>query len=74
MNSTLYYLFSFCFTILAPNVLLEGKWDSSVSYSDGLRAGRPLFGSRQGHDFSILHSVRTESGAQPAFCRVGTGD
>jgi hypothetical protein len=40
---------------------------------EGLRAGRPGFGSRQSQDFSLLHSVQTGSGAYPAFYSMGTG-
>jgi hypothetical protein len=43
-------------------------------YSYGLRAGRPGFDSRQEIDFSLLHSVQTGSGAQPASHPMGTRD
>jgi hypothetical protein len=39
-----------------------------------IRAGRPGFDSRQGQDFSLLHSVHTGYGAHPAFYPMGTGD
>jgi hypothetical protein len=41
-------------------------------YSDGLRAGEPVFDSRQGPDFSLLHIVQTGSGAHAASYPVGT--
>jgi hypothetical protein len=42
-------------------------------YSDGLRAGRPGIGSRQEHDFSLPHSVKTGYGAHPASYPMGIG-
>jgi hypothetical protein len=41
-------------------------------YSDGLRA-RLRFPA-EATDFSLLHSVKTDSGANPASSRMGTGD
>jgi hypothetical protein len=41
-------------------------------YSDGLCAGWPVFDSRQGHDFSLLHNVQTGSGTHPASYPIGT--
>jgi hypothetical protein len=41
-------------------------------YNDGLRAGRAGFDSRQGQDFSFLHSVHTDW-ARPASYPAGTG-
>jgi hypothetical protein len=43
-------------------------------YSDGLRAGRPGFDSRQGHVYPLLRSVQPDSGAHPASYPVGAGD
>jgi hypothetical protein len=42
-------------------------------YSDWLRAGRPVFESRQEHDFSRLRSVQTGSGVHPASYATHTG-
>jgi hypothetical protein len=42
-------------------------------YSDGIRAGRHGFSSRQGQDFSLLHTVQTGSGALPASSIMGIG-
>jgi hypothetical protein len=42
-------------------------------YSDGLRAGRPGFDSRQGKEFSLLYSVQTGSWTHPASYPMGTG-
>jgi hypothetical protein len=52
--------------------MLSGNYRSRDS--DGLRAGRPEFDSRQGYDFSLLRSVKAGSGAHPASCPMGTGD
>jgi hypothetical protein len=41
-------------------------------YSDGLRAGRLGFDSRQGEDFSFLHRAQAGSGAHPASYTMGT--
>jgi hypothetical protein len=40
--------------------------------SDGLGAGRSGFDSQQGHNFSLLRSVQTDSGADPAPYTMGT--
>jgi hypothetical protein len=42
-------------------------------YSDGLRAGRPGIDSLWARDFSLVQSLRTDSGAQPASYPMGTG-
>jgi hypothetical protein len=42
-------------------------------YSDGPQAARLGFDSRQGQDFSLLHSVQTGSGAHTASYLMGTG-
>jgi hypothetical protein len=42
-------------------------------YSDWLWGGRPELTSRQGKDFSLLHSVQPGSGAHPASYPMGTG-
>jgi hypothetical protein len=44
-----------------------------AQYSHGLWAGWPGCDSQQGQIFSLLHSVQTGSGAQPASYPVGTG-
>jgi hypothetical protein len=41
-------------------------------YSDRLQAGWLGFGSWQGQDFSLLHSINTGSRAHPASYPVGT--
>jgi hypothetical protein len=38
----------------------------------GALFGQPRFDSRQGKDFSFLHSIHTGCGAHPASCPVGT--
>jgi hypothetical protein len=38
-----------------------------------LRAGRPGIDSRQGHDFSLLHSIQTGSGTHTASYPMNTG-
>jgi hypothetical protein len=43
-------------------------------YSDRVWARRPGFESRQEQDFSLLHNVKTGSGARPASYPMGTGD
>jgi hypothetical protein len=43
-------------------------------YSDGLRAGRPGFGSQQGRDFSLLHGFQIGSVAHPTSYPMSTGD
>jgi hypothetical protein len=40
--------------------------------SDGQRAGQPALDSRRGQGFSLLHNVRTGSGAKPNSCPVST--
>jgi hypothetical protein len=40
-------------------------------YSDGPWAERPGFNSRQRHDFSLLHSVQTGTGARPPSYPMG---
>jgi hypothetical protein len=47
--------------------------DRFSRYSDGLLAEGPGFDSRQGHDFYILYSVQTGSGAHLASYTVSTG-
>jgi hypothetical protein len=42
-------------------------------YSDGLQAGRPGFDFPTLQDFSLLHSVQTDSGAHPVSYLIGTG-
>jgi hypothetical protein len=44
-----------------------------IATGGGLGAGNPGFESRQGQDFSLLHSVRTGSGAYAASYPTGTG-
>jgi hypothetical protein len=64
-------LLSFSVTFLSPsqtNVVIQFS-----RYSDGLRAGRPGFDSRQGQDLSLLHSVQTGPEAHPASYPMGTG-
>jgi hypothetical protein len=43
-------------------------------YSDGIRTGRPGFGSQQKLDFSLLHRLQAGSEAHPASYPRGTGD
>jgi hypothetical protein len=59
-----------------PQIMINDPMRVAVTsrYSDGLRAGRPKeFESRQGQDFSSLHSVQTGSGARPASYPTGIG-
>jgi hypothetical protein len=56
--------------------VIQEVMNSSVGIATGyeIRADRPRFRSRQGLDFSLLHGVRTGSGAHPASYPMGTGD
>jgi hypothetical protein len=49
--------------VIALHFVCTGKL---ILYSDGLRARRPGFDSRQRKEFSILHGLQTGSGARPA--------
>jgi hypothetical protein len=54
---------------LKKGVEIESKRNKKF----GTISARPEFDSRQGQDFSLLHSVQTGSGAHTASCTMGTG-
>jgi hypothetical protein len=52
--------------------MLDEVFPDLSQYSDGLRAGGP--GSIPAvQDFSLLHSIQTSSGVNPASYTMGTG-
>jgi hypothetical protein len=50
---------------MAIFIALHDRWVTVLGSRDRLWAGRLGFYSRQGKDFSLLHSVQTGSGAHP---------
>jgi hypothetical protein len=69
-----YIIFMNVYVLLNAIIHLSFQESGWLSwYNDGLRAGRPEFESRQGQDFSPVHSVQTGPGAHPASYPMGTG-
>jgi hypothetical protein len=68
-------LFSLTFQCLPSGALYLQMWnrDSSVGIATGYRLGGRGYSPDRGSDFSLLHSVQTNSGAHPASYPMGTG-
>jgi hypothetical protein len=67
-------LHSGCKLIFSVNIILLFAYilgDSLVDIAAGY--GRPGFYSQRGHDFSLLHSFKTGSGAHPASHKILPG-
>jgi hypothetical protein len=68
-------------TIIQNIISFKAQWffyvpsayHTTSRYSDGLRAGRPGFDSRQRQNVSLLYSVQAGSGAHPASYPMGIG-
>jgi hypothetical protein len=59
----------------SPVLIICYCTNSPMSWgSDGLRAGRPGFDSREGRDFCLLHSIQTGSGSHPVSYPMSTMD